>query len=179
MPSERLARELGKIADTPFGQELIHYITRLEETAEPSWVDMAVLRVTDEGLQMPATIQILAARVAKARLRGADHKQRRRVAPAQKEVVKEMAMTTMAALTGCGMKPREAAQRTAEALHSVHGWAGVASTIQRDYNRFRHTSECRAIVEATQRDFAANPAFLSKLLEELGKLPRREPGVYN
>lgn len=176
--SEALLHELADLSDEALKLELAHYLDEMEETAEPSWIDMAVMRITDAGLPMPPRLQVLAARVAKLRLLGGDEKQRRRVAPAMAKVSMDMALRTMATLIGLGMHPRDAAKQTSEALFSVHGWAYADSYIRRKYNAFRMTSECQLLVEWGQHN-GRSEGFKELVLERLRAAPRRAAGSYN
>ena len=67
---EQLERELGVVSGTALGLEVLYYIGKLAEAEDLNWIDLMVWRLTNEGVPLPTTIQVLAARAAERRLRG-------------------------------------------------------------------------------------------------------------
>ena len=64
---EQLVQTLGVTAGTVLAEEIRHYLTRLGETDDINWIDLMVLRLTDEGVPLPTAIQDLAAKAAHLR----------------------------------------------------------------------------------------------------------------
>lgn len=129
----QLRRELGDVSDTYFGLELLHYVERLNETKDPNWVDLMVWRVLSEGLPMPISLQILAARVAHRRLLGAGS--RNKVSRVFKEHTNHLAMIITASLDKL-IGRQHAANQAAKAVFAVCGYSKNGASIAKDFPNF-------------------------------------------
>lgn len=89
-----------------------------------------VWRVIREGLPLPLTLQVLAARVAHARLLGAGS--RNEISPAFKEHTRELEMYVMNSLVYV-LGNEEAADQAAKSVFAVCGYSRKGPTIARAY----------------------------------------------
>jgi hypothetical protein len=177
-PLEALIEDMGDLATTPLGLELQHYVMKMQETCEPSWVDLAVWRVTQEQLALPKTLQILASRIAKERLMGAG--QRRALAPAMRQHFHDLESALMASFIGLEYKPADAAAFTANCLYAVFGYAPLASSIRRRYNsKSENSGLYQGIASAVAGQAAKRNDAADELRNAVERLPERQRGVYN
>lgn len=67
-PSEALARELGEIAASEFGNTIVTYLEKWQEIFDPHWVDLAVARLVEAGHEIPPSLQKIAGLAARLRI---------------------------------------------------------------------------------------------------------------
>lgn len=170
-----LASDLGETANNSLGLELIHLITRFEETGDANWVDMLIWRITQEKFALPRTVQSLAAAVAKARLQGAGT--RNNVSKVLKEHIKELQFLQMAGLVGLGYTRKEAAMHAANAVHAIWGHSNKASFLEKEFPAYLERRPVgAALSEHLARAARDNPESAEALGGEFSKLKQRSPG---
>lgn len=176
---DQLRLEMGNEVNTLLGLEVQRYLTKYEEATRAGtkgaagWVDQMVLRLTSEGRILPRTVQILAAEVARDRLRRGPRGEN--LSPVLREILLDLENYFMLALSECGLQHNDAARLTANALHAIHGAAHLASYIQKKFPSYQNTPYAIALAEIVREDLR-QPGFKQRLLEYLNRLPDRAPG---
>ena len=174
-PWHALKKELGPKAATDLGLALLRYIQRLEETANPYWVDMAVSALTDAGAPLPDTIQTLVSRVAALRLKGA--KTRGGPSPVVREEFKGRAFALMTTLIDGGMTVENAAARAADAMAMIHGSPLYGNaTLEKEYGRYRNSEQGMQFEAVMKVILAQEPVLLQALHDASKVIPCRARG---
>lgn len=128
---EQLEHELGVAAGTALGLEMLEYIGKFTKGRDINWIDLMVWRLTNEGVPLPMTIQVLAARAAYRRLHGDGT--RRKISKVWREHSKAVAHASSAFLQGLdGIGAEEADLRAAVSVESEFGHAPKASSLSQD-----------------------------------------------
>jgi len=131
--AEQLKRELGDFADTELGLEMLDHLDSLAKDEDVNWIDLMVWRLTNEGVPLPKTIQILAARAAERRLRGTG----KLPTKVMKEFTERLAHTTAAFLQGAlGMEAEKSYDHAANAVGAEVGYAGKAAVVSKGRQRY-------------------------------------------
>ena len=129
---EQLVQTLGVTAGTVLAEEIRHYLTQLGETDDINWIDLMVLRLTDEGVPLPTAIQDLAAKAARLRFSGAGSlgcNPKKFI----KKFAKDVAHVNSAFLQGIkGIGAEEADLRAVVILESELGHAPKASSLSKE-----------------------------------------------
>ena len=129
---ELLEQTLGFAAGTVLAEEIRHYLTQLSETDDINWIDLMVLRLTNEGVPLPTAIQDLAAKAAHIRFFG-DVSRRGNPKKFIKEFAKDVAHVNSAFLHGItGVGVEEADLRAVVTLESELGHAPKASSLSKE-----------------------------------------------
>jgi hypothetical protein len=172
---EQLENELGVHAGTALAEEVRLYLTRLNETNDVNWIDLIVVRLTEEGVPLPTAIQDLAAGAAERRLHGAG----KNPTKVMKEFTERVAHSNAAFLQGAlGLGAEEAYNISATAVGAETGYAGKASVVSR--GRQKYAAEGPAAGALTKIGAAwaqSNPEQLTALKEHHATLPQRNPGT--
>jgi hypothetical protein len=130
---EQLENELGVHAGTALAEEVRLYLTRLNETNDVNWIDLIVVRLTEEGVPLPTAIQDLAAGAAERRLHGAG----KNPTKVMKEFTERVAHSNAAFLQGAlGLGAEEAYNISATAVGAETGYAGKASVVSRGRQKY-------------------------------------------
>lgn len=125
---EQLENELGVHAGTALAKEMRLYLTRLNETDDLNWIDLMVVRLTEEGVPLPTTIQVLAARAASRRLHGVGSRNQK--SKVIKEYARNVGLVQTAFLRGAtGASIENATAQAANAVGAAMGYTGKASVL--------------------------------------------------
>ncbi len=172
---EQLERELGVFAGTALGLEMLEHIDEFVKDEDDNWVDLMVWRLTSEGVPLPTTIQVLAARVALRRLDGPGALPTKVMTKFTERVAHPNAAFLQGAL---GIGSEEAYNITANAVGAEAGYAGKASTVSKGRAKYvKEGPEAHVLTEMGAAWAQANPEQLNALKEHLDRVPRRDPGT--
>lgn len=175
---EQLERELGVHAGTALGLEMIEHTHKLVETEDLNWVDLMVWRLTSEGVPLPTTIQVLAARAAERRLHGAG-KRGGKPTKVLREFTKRVVHSNAAFLQGAlGVGAEEAYDIAANAVGAEAGHADRASTISRGRKAYAKEGPAAGLLTGAGIAWArSNPEQLTAMKEHHASVPQRDPGT--
>lgn len=176
--AEQLEHELGVAAGTAIGCEILEYIGRFVKDEDLNWIDLMVWRLTREGVPLPVTIQVLAARAAERRLHGAG-KRSGQPTKVMKEFTERVAHSSAAFLQGAfGIGAEEAYDKSANAVGAEAGYAGKASSVSRGRKKYAKEGAVASMLTEIGAAWAeSNPEQLSALKEHHAKVPQRNPGT--
>ena len=171
---EQLVQTLGVTAGTVLAEEIRHYLTRLGETDDINWIDLMVLRLTDEGVPLPTAIQDLAAKAAHLRFFGAGSgggNPKKFI----KEFAKNVAHVNSAFLHGIkGIGAEQADLRAVVILESELGHAPKASSLSKE--RIGNKKESSVLRASTSfgRAFEENfPEIAAALADHTARLAKK------
>lgn len=136
--TEQLEHELGFHAGTGIGLEILWCLDRLikDEDEDLNWIDLMVLTLTREGVPLPTTIQVLAARAAERRLLGFG-KRKGKPSKVMKEYTKRLAHSSAAFLQGALDVGSEISYDIAvNSVAAQTGFAGMASSVSRGRKKY-------------------------------------------
>ncbi|MFM7028181.1 MAG: hypothetical protein ACKOXK_05855 [Chakrabartia sp.] len=187
-PLQALLRDLKDDIVSDLGLTLFRYVWRWEETADPYWIDLAIVETGKNGYRLPPSLQNLATHTASLRLMGSERKGR---APkALKEEIKLRAFMLMASLIAADQNGEPIFEEgkklgviSAAAAHAANAMAQqfgrqyyTASVLEKFYKQ-----QCKSpmpwLEELVQTEiFERHPEALALLNGELAKLRRLQRG---
>ena len=173
---EQLENELGVHAGTALAEEVRLYITRLGETGDLNWIDLMVVRLTEEGVPLPTTIQVLAARAASRRLHGVGSRSQK--SKVLKEHARSVALAQTAFLRGAtGASIEETTAQAANAVGAVLGYTGKASVLNAVFPKYVREGPHVDLLATVGRKWAElYPEQMAELESELAAQPPRPRG---
>lgn len=176
--TEQLERELGVHAGTALGLEILEHLAELTKTDDLNWVDLMVWRLTREGVPLPITIQVLAARAAERRLHGAD-KRGGKPTKVLRKFTKRAVHSNAAFIQGAlGVGAEEAYNIAASAVSAEVGHSDKASTISRGRKVYANEGSAANLLTETGIAWArSNPEQLTAMKEHNASMPQRDPGT--
>lgn len=173
---EQLERELGVFAGTALGLEMLEHLDKFVKDEDFNWVDLMVWRLTSEGLPLPTTIQVLAARVAWRRLHGVGS--RNDTSGVMKEHAKDVARAFTMFLRGTGLSKAKATKHATNATHAVLGFAYKASTLDAGLKAYIDERSEAELLGGVGRAWAdLYPEQHAETVSELDAVPKRDPGT--
>jgi hypothetical protein len=173
---EQLENELGVHAGTALAEEVRLYITRLGETGDLNWIDLMVVRLTEEGVPLPTTIQVLAARAAYRRLHGVGSRNRK--SKVITEHARSVALAQTAFFRGAtGASIEKATAQAANAVGAALGYAGKASVLNAVFPKYVREGPHVDLLATVGRTWAElYPEQKAELESELAALHPRPRG---
>lgn len=176
--TEQLEHELGVHAGTAIGLEILWCLDQLIESEDLNWIDLMVMNLTREGVPLPTTIQVLAARAAERRLFGFG---KRGVQPTKvmKEYTERLAHANAAFLQGAlDVRSEKAYDIAANSVGAETGYAGKASVVSRGRKKYAKDVGVSCLLTDIGSFWAKeNPEQLKALREYHDKVPQRDPGT--
>lgn len=168
---EQLENELGVHAGTALAGEMRLYLTRLGETADLNWIDLIVVRLTVEGVPLPTTIQVLAARAASLRLHGVGSRNKK--SKVIKEYAQNVALAQAAFLRGAtGASIEKATAQAANAVGAALGYTGKASVLNAMFPKYVREGPHVDLLATVGRTWAETyPKQKAEVESELAALP--------
>ncbi|MBC2652365.1 hypothetical protein [Novosphingobium aerophilum] len=175
---EQLEHELGVHAGTALGLEMLNHLAELTKTKDLNWVDLMVWRLTSEGVPLPNTIQVLAARAAERRLHGAD-KRGGKPTKVLREFTSRVVHANAAFFQGAlGVGAEEAYNLAASAVGAEAGHADKASTISRGRKAYANKGSVASLLTETGVAWArSNPEQLNAMKQHNASVQQRDPGT--
>lgn len=174
---EQLENELGVYAGTALAEEVRLYLTRLGETNDLNWIDLIVVRLTEEGVPLPKTIQDLAAGTAFCRLHGVGSRNKK--SKVIKEYARRVALAQTAFLRGAtGASIEKATAQAANAVGAALGYTGKASVLNATFPNYVREGLHVDLLFNVGRTWAETyPEQKAELESELAALPPRPRGT--
>lgn len=162
---EQLEHELGVVAGTALGLEMLEYVGKLAETEDLNWIDLMVLRLTDEGIPLPTTIQVLAARAAYRRLHAEGT--RNKTTKVWREHTKAVARANSAFLQGLdGIGAENADLRAVVSVDNELGHTPMASSLSNERPNANKENLVLGMLTSVARAFEQNSPELAAALVE-------------
>ena len=178
--TEQLEHVLGFHAGTGIGLEILWCLDRLikDEDEDLNWIDLMVLTLTREGVPLPTTIQVLAARAAERRLLGFG-KRKGKPSKVMKEYTKRLAHSSAAFLQGALDVGSEISYDIAvNSVAAQTGFAGMASSVSRGRKKYEKDVGVAGLLTAIGNIWAKeNPDQLTALRQHLVAVPQRDAGT--
>jgi hypothetical protein len=112
---------------------MLDHFDSLTKNEDLNWIDLMVWRLTNEGVPLPKTIQILAARAAERRLRGTG----KLPTEVMKEFTERLVHANAAFLQGAlGTLSEVSYDHAADAVGAEVGYAGRAAVVSKGRQRY-------------------------------------------